>query len=251
MRKHKRPTPSYNRSSNYKPRSIKHLEDKSKKRLFTSIILIALLSYLFFFQGLPFIIGKLSVVNRGKTSQLLTNTDYVELAPPVFNVPYEATNTATIRIPGYSQPKAKVQIYLNDTLKTTINVSDSGTFQAESLELSQGENYLYGKTVNDKDQTSLKSKSIKIIFTSDKPSMQIDSPEDNKTIQGGDKIVNVKGKTDPSNNVSINGQIVIVSFDGTFSKDLILNEGENTLSITAANSVGNTTTVEKKVTYSP
>lgn len=238
----------YGYRSSLKPRSIRRIERKNKKNLIRSLFLSGLVLFIFFFWGLPFLITKLSVVNKSKISPAESKKDYVELAPPVLNIPIEATNSSRLQVKGFGSPKSKVQIFSNNELKITIDVLDDGSFLG-SFELSQGENFIYGKTVDDKGQLSLGSKTIRLIFSEEKPSLEIFEPEDNKQVQGGDKKITVKGKTDPSNSLTINGNIVIVGFDGNFETSLGLLDGDNPISIQVTNSFGNSTTITRKVIY--
>lgn len=236
-------------SKSYRPRSVRHFERKGKRKIIWYFAFILLLLYVFFFWGIPIIIKTVSRFNHPKSAPRV-GTDYVELTPPVFNIPYEATPTASIRILGYSQPNTKVAIYLNDELATTVNTSEDGTFESSALSLDKGENYLYGKTVDSSGKESLSSKSIRIVLNVDKPILEVFEPQDNKIVTGGDRKITVKGKTDALS-ISINGSIVIIASDGSFSNDLQLQDGETQITIVATNSVGSSTTIQRKVTYSP
>lgn len=238
----------YGYRSSLKPRSIRRIERKNKKNLIRSLILSGLVLFIFFFWGLPFLITKLSVVNKSKISLTNNRKDYVELAPPVLNIPIEATNSSRLQIMGFGSPKSKVQIFSNNELKITTDVLDDGSFLG-FFELSQGENFIFGKTLDDKGQLSLGSKAIRLIYSDEKPFLEIFEPEDNKQIQGGDRKITIKGKTDPSNSLTVNGNIVIVGFDGNFETSLSLSDGENQISIQVTNSFGNSTIITRKATY--
>ncbi len=95
------------------------------------------------------------------------------------------------------------------------------------------------------------SKVIKLIFNNEKPQLEIFEPTDGAQIKGGDKKVKVVGKTENLNSVSVNGLTVIVNNDGGFTIEVPLNDGDNTISIVVTNNVGNSTQIEKKVTYTP
>ena len=66
------------------------------------------------------------------------------------------------------------------------------------------------------------------------------------------KTVTVSGKTDDVSSkpvtVTVNGATVTVGTDGTFTKDVTLAEGANTITIVAKDKAGKTTTVTRKVT---
>lgn len=238
-------------SSGYKPRSVRHHERKNQKRIVWNVILTFVILYVIFFWGLPALIGGLSVFNRNKSTNTTQNTPQnATLAPPVLNIPFEATNSAQIRIPGYASSNTKINIYLDGDLQTSVTSADDGSFQSDPISLNIGTNSIYGKTVDDKNRESLPSKAITITYSNDKPNLDVSSPSDGTQIKGGDKKVTVSGKTDPDDSVTVNGQTVIVQGDGSFSISVGINDGDNQVVIVTTNSVGNTTQVQRKVTYS-
>lgn len=236
----------------YKPRSLRHREKKSTVRLIVNVILSLFLLYILITWGLPFLVSSLSFLNRFKSiTHRSSNKEVALLAPPVLNIPYEATNSAQIRISGYSTPNLKVKIFIDDNLKTTTKVNDNGSFSTEPVSLVLGTNNITSKTVDDKGEESLPSKNIKVIYSSERPKLDLSSPSDNQQIKGGDKKVNVSGVTDPNDNLVVNGVTIVVGGDGHFSVDVPINDGDNNIVVAATNSVGNTTQVSRKVTYSP
>lgn len=68
------------------------------------------------------------------------------------------------------------------------------------------------------------------------PSLHINSPANNQTIQGSS--VEVDGKTDPGMTVSVNGQNIFVNSDGSFSTELALSQGPVEVMVTAQNHFG-------------
>jgi hypothetical protein len=243
----------------YRPvprRPVRNFSDRRQtKTLKIKLVMIALLVlfliYALFAWILPELIGGLSFLNRYKASSKPTSliSESPTLAPPVLNIPFEATNTATIRVKGYAQPLSKVEIYVDDELKDTTETSLDGNFNAESVDLSLGTNNVYGKTVDDKDNKSLPSKSIKVIYNNEKPKLDLSSPADDAKFKGGDQKVTVSGSTNPGNTLTANGLQIIVGTDGNFSQSIPISEGENNITITSTDSAGNTTSVSRKVTY--
>jgi hypothetical protein len=236
--------------NNYKPRSLRKQEQKSIRKFIYTVIFGIFILFFLITWGLPNLIGSLTIFR--KATSPATQAVVVEdtaIAPPVLNIPYEATNTANIRVNGYSSPGTKVELYLDDELKNTTEVGDDGSFTTDEITLSLGTNNIYGKTL-DQDKKSLPSKNIKVLFNNEKPTLDIISPSDNQQVKGGDKKVVVSGKTDPENNVTVNGSTVIVNNDGAFSTTVSLNDGDNTINITSTNMFGNSTKTERKVNYS-
>lgn len=222
------------------------------KRLLSTLLIVGFLIYALLAWILPFFIGGLSFLNNFKSQPKSTTpvSENTTLAPPVLNIPFEATNTATIKIKGYSTPNSSVEIYLDDNLSTTVKVKDDGSFLSDNISLSLGTNNIYGKTVDDKGQKSLPSKPIQVDYSNEKPKLDLNSPSDNQVIQG-DKKVTVSGSTNAGKNISltVNGIVVIVDGNGNFSKTIEINDGDNNITVTATDRSGNTTQLSRKVTY--
>lgn len=235
-------------------RSTRRLVAKSKKNFIITLILIMILGYSMLVWVLPFFINGIGVVkNTVKPTQKITApiSQNANLAPPVLNIPYEATNASKINIKGYGTPDSKVKLYLDDEEKQTISVSDDGSFTFEDVALFLGVNNIHSTTVDDSDKESLPSKTIRLLYNNEKPTLKINEPEDNKTIKGGDKKVKISGKTDPGVKVFINSSWVIVDNDGNFSSEQSLNDGDNIFTIKANDIASNITELERKVIYQP
>ena len=170
------------------------------------------------------------------------------LAPPVLNIPYEATGTGEISIPGFGTPGSKVILYIDDEEKQTAEVSSGGSFIFENVTLNLGTNNISGRTLDEQNKTSLPSKNIIVIYDNEKPVLEVSEPEDGKTIQG-EKKVRVAGKTDPGIKVFVNDTQVIVAGDGNFGIDWPLGDGDNFISIKAVDSAGNSAEMQKKVIF--
>lgn len=235
--------------STYKPRSLRRTENRNKAKLIWSVIISLFLLYVLFQWVIPLFIGQLSIFS--KTSPKKVVKEEISLSPPVLNIPYEATNTATITIKGFSSPLSKVKIYLDNSLVSEINSEADGAFTSNPISLFEGVNNLHGKTTDDQGNESTPSKRIQVSYSNEKPDLEISEPEDNKEIKGGDKKVVVRGKTDPENEVTINGFRVILASDGSFSTEVGLSEGDNVINFTAKNEVGNFNSIEKRVKYVP
>jgi hypothetical protein len=235
---------------NYRNFSRSRSQKSLKKRLIFTGILILFFVYALLAWILPALIGGLSFLNHSSTPKSnKSSTDNVTIAPPILNIPYEATNTATISINGYAQAGSKVEIYVDDDLKTAAQTTTDGSFQASGIELALGTNNIWGKTVDDKGTKSLSSKPIRIQYSNQKPKLEVDSPSDNQVVKGGDKKVTVSGVTDPGNDLRANDFKLIVNSEGKFSQTISINDGDNQITITSTDDAGNTNSVSRKVTY--
>lgn len=90
-------------------------------------------------------------------------------------------------------------------------------------------------------------KQIRLFFV--KPSLQVVSPVGDLTVNQG--FIEVQGKTNNGNEVTINNQGILVSDNGTFKKQVSLESGLNVLTITANNSFGKDNAIVRKIFFSP
>lgn len=238
-------------TSRYQYKSLKRIQNKSRRNFFISLIIIIALLYIAFAWILPNLIGGLGFIkNFTNPSKKIASLDnQVSLAPPVLNIPFEATNTAQIDISGYSTPGAKVELFIDDDKKQTVDVSADGSFNIDDIALSLGTNNIFGKTLDEQGKESLPSKNLKILYDNEKPTLSMAEPEDNKVINGGDKKVKISGKSEPGTNIYINNTQVIMDKEGNFSTTLDINEGDNDLIIKAVDKATNVTEISRRVTY--
>ncbi len=237
--------------SRYKSRK---LARTSRRNFIITIILVVLLLYAaltwvlpFFINGVGFVKGSISPSKK----MAIESSKNSSLAPPVLSIQYEATNTAQINIRGYGTSNSKVVLFIDDDKKDVAEVESDGTFEFKNVLLVLGTNNIYGKSIDEKDQESKPSKTIKIIYDNEKPTLKINEPEDSKKIQGGDKKVKIAGNTEVGTQVFINDSQVIVDNAGNFSQESSLDEGDNNFRIKSVDKANNATEVSRKVTYQP
>lgn len=238
----------------YRSRSARRTIKKSKRSFIVTILLIAFLFYATLQWILPTLVAGLGFITgiikpSHKTSNNIT--EKATLAPPILNIPFEATNTAKIDIKGYGTPGSRVAIFLDDEKIDTVDVSEDGSFEVKDISLSLGSNNIYGISIDEKDQESLPSKTFKITFDNEKPSLNLAEPEDGKKIQGGDKKVKFRGNTEVGIQVYINDSQMILDKDGNFQTELSLNDGDNNFTIKATDPAGNSTEIARKIIYQP
>lgn len=234
-------------------RYAKKIARQSRTNFIITLIIIGFLVYATIQWVLPTLINSLGfITGTFKPSHKNTTsvTENASLAPPVLNIPYEATNSAEIDIRGYGTPNSKVAIFLDDEKKDAVEVSDDGTFEIKNIQLVLGTNNIFVKSIDQDGKESLPSKLVRVIYDNEKPFLEILEPDDGKSIQGERKI-KVSGKTEPESKVFVNDSRVIVNSDGTFTSSHELNEGENNFNIRAVDSASNTTEVSRKVTFQP
>ena len=79
------------------------------------------------------------------------------------------------------------------------------------------------------------------------PSLSLTSPSQGSTTET--PVATVSGITEPAVTLKINGLLVAVGSDGSFSCELALVEGSNTILANAADAGGNSVTISRTVTY--
>ena len=238
----------------YRTRSARRLARKSQRNFFYTIIIIGLLLYATLFWILPNLIGGIGFIKglfKGSEEAKSSVAENASLAPPILSIPYEATATAQIDIRGYGTPHSKVALYIDDEKKDTTEVSSEGSFEIKNVSLALGTNNIFARSIDEKERESLPSKTIKVIYDNEKPTLEVSEPEDGKVVAGGDKKVKVAGKINPEDKIFINGSQVVVDNEGKFESIQSLNDGENDFNIKAQDSAGNFTEISRRVIFKP
>ncbi|HEB65955.1 MAG TPA: hypothetical protein ENJ02_10510 [Chloroflexi bacterium] len=145
-----------------------------------------------------------------------------------------------LEIQGITEPGASVWISGNPA---EISVDPDGRFQAQ-VRLQDGENSFELRAVDEAGNTARLTRRVELVTTP--PDILVTDPPDQSWFSS--PIVTVRGEAPPDTTLTVNGQPVAVAPDGSFSYDLLLDEGENVIRITATDDVGNLTTVERYVT---
>lgn len=234
-------------------RSARRLARKDKRNFILTLIIIIFLIYATITWFLPFFINILGYINsltKPSGKPPVQVSENVSLAPPVLNIPYEATSSSQINISGYASPNILVRLYLDDQVKKEVLAQEDGSFLIENVTLSLGTNNIYGKTVDEKGRESLPSKTIKVYFDNEKPILEVTEPEDGKKVIG-DRKLRLAGKTETGIQIFINDSRIIVDKDGFFSSEQTLNEGENNFTIKAVDQASNSSEIVRRVIFTP
>lgn len=231
---------------------LRRVEEKDASRriaiAFLGIVGVSVFLLLF---GVKILIGFSLLVDKIRGGSAPTDQQQVIILPPVLDPLPEATGSATITISGKGDPKTKAIIFVNDMEYKRVPVETNGTFNVSNIDIDGNSITIYAKLIDDKNNMSSVSNTITTTADRTAPKLTIDKPEDNTTINDGTHKVTVTGITDEDMKVTINGRIVVVKSDGSFSYSMPLNDGENILKIISRDSAGNETTVERKVIYQP
>ncbi|WP_404453814.1 S8 family serine peptidase [Virgibacillus necropolis] len=163
-----------------------------------------------------------------------------EVEAPVIISPEEngITNEPSLTVEGTASPTTTVQLLNNGEEVGTAEVGEDGNF-AIPTELTEGENVFTAVSLLDGVETG-ESEPVTVTLDTQAPELTIDSPQD------GDKTnretVTVEGTVTDANLdfVEVNGRQATVNDDGSYSKRILLNNGENVIEVVAQDLAGNT-----------
>lgn len=235
--------------TSYRLRSTRRQSRKARTRFIFTLVLSGALIFATITWVLPTFINGLSFVMNVVKPNAPINAKSIKtsLAPPVLNIPYEATSTAVINVAGYAISKTKVQIFVDEKVAGETQSGEDGSFEVKNVSLNLGANSIFGKTVEEETE-SLPSKTIKVFFDNEKPILDIYEPGDNTEVHG-DKKIKVSGKTEKQAKVFVNDQRLITNSDGIFSLDYPLQDGENILTVKAEDEALNFTEIQRRVIF--
>lgn len=201
--------------------------------------------------GLPWFINILAGPSGQKVTDINTSDDIVPpQTPTLFPLP-EATNSATIRIEGYTEANVEINVFRNDELAINDNSDDKGTFRVE-FKLNEGENRIQVKA---RDSKGNESQSVikTVIYDKQDLIVTIDSPQDGDEVFGqNNQNIPVSGKVSkPGASVTVNGNFARVDADGKYTVTIHLSQGDNDVTVKATDKAGNTAerTVKVKLTF--
>lgn len=222
-----------------------------KKTLTFSLLTLGLI-LLIIYGGVPFLIRMATFFGDIKSSKQLTEkTDTTPPFPPKLRPLVEATNSAQVIVKGFAEEGAIVQVFLNGEMVKEVVADADGSFTADNLSLSLGNNKIQAKAIDQAGNESQESGKMIITYDEMAPVLEIISPENNQEISGEENKVTIKGKTEAGISLKINDRLVILDQEGQFEQTFSLNEGENTILIVATDRAGNQTEEEINLTYSP
>lgn len=132
--------------------------------------------------------------------------------------------------------------------KTAIDGGYECSYTPETA-LSDG-SHTIAVNAQDNDGNSAVQKSISFSVDTVAPVLTINSPVDGSMTNNATCVVS--GTTNDATSspvvVTINGSAVTINENGSFTKSVVLSEGENTITIVATDSAGKSTTITRKVT---
>lgn len=224
-------------------------EKRQKQRLLMATLgSIAVLAFFGVF-GLKILVGFSLLVDRIRGTTPSQQIAQTLLLPPVLDPLPSATKSATLVVTGIATQGVDVIIYVNEDQEDRFTVEENGTFTTTLTGLSEGTNTISARATDESETISDPSNVLTIVIKKTAPIIELTAPADHITVNGEPNRVTVEGKTEENTSVTVNGRIVVIRSDNTFSYQHPLNEGENKLTIVATDDAGNTSTAERTVTY--
>ncbi|WP_282061139.1 S8 family peptidase [Bacillus pumilus] len=162
--------------------------------------------------------------------------DVPEITSPKTGV---ITNKDELEIEGKASPGLDVAIYQNDEEIAKVKTDQSGAFK-EKLTVSSGEHVFTAATVTDKGATK-RSKPVKVIIDQTAPVITIDTPKKGEKTNKESLTVEGKVTDDHLDQVTVNGKKATIK-GGKYSARILLENGKNTIKVTAKDAAGNKTT---------
>ena len=206
---------------------------------------MAVLAYI-----LPALLVRLSLFfDRGDKQVSVDEKEKILVFPPEFDVTFEATNSASYKLSGYSQKGETIEIFINGISKKKVQISPEGSFEVE-IKLYEGENEIYAIAFDKNKNKSDKSETATIFYKTGKPKLELETPSEEKST-ASKRNIKIEGKTDPEAAVRINERWVLVKSDGSFTFEASLADGENKFQIIAQDEAGNSTESLRIIAYTP
>nr|WP_304608895.1 S8 family peptidase [Planomicrobium sp. YIM 101495] len=170
-----------------------------------------------------------------------------EVSTPVITTPEEGfvTNNPELVVEGTASPTTEVVLENNGEAVATAEIGSDGTF-AIPVELTEGANELVAVTLLDGRETG-ESSAVNVTLDTQAPTLTIDNPVDGSKTNR--ETVTVQGTVTDAylDTVTVNGQQATVT-DGSYSKRILLDEGDNEITVVATDTAGNETTQSATLT---
>jgi len=233
----------------YSRRASTEQRKNTKKATLYIFYTIALVAVIFFF-GLPLLAKFAGFLTDLRTSsQPIESVDKTPPPPPRLSDLPDSTNKKSIDISGSTEPGATVTLNLDGDNQDVIANND-GTF-SYSFSLKSGNNTISATAKDSSGNVSQKSAVINISYDTTPPDLEVTKPQDGASFYGSrQRQLVIDGKTEDDAQVNINGHLVVVSSDGTFTYLTTLTSGENKFSVKSQDTAGNITEKDFTVSYS-
>lgn len=183
-------------------------------------------------------------VDAAGNEALLSRVVTVRTQPPTLTItePVETNSFVSntlVSVKGTVPPDVIVTVNGREA-----TVDQQGIF-ALDIVLDEGENRL---EIVARDEVGNETRSERLVtLRSQGPTINLTSVPDGLTVR--DPSLRVSGQVEPGSTLQVNGDTVPVDANGNFSTLIVLQGGNNLLSITATDIAGNATTIQRTVHY--
>lgn len=224
---------------------------KAGKQGVTYLVIAVLLIIATIAWGLP-AIAKITGILI-KTDNVPFESDEQRPAPPIFSDIPQSTYSAQVKIAGYAQPGLDVILFINGAEFDRKLVSESGTFNFDKVNLTEGENTAYGYSGTINDLRSEQSKTYVIAVDTTKPIVKLDSPKDGEVFRGqAQRFANFVGSVNEhGTTVYFGEQLAKVTTEDQVSLTIQLVEGDQDIQIKAIDKAGNESVSSIKLRWEP
>lgn len=224
-------------------------EKKERRRLVLAIGgILAVIVFVVLF-GMKLLVGFSVLVDTIRGNSPVTTQSNVLILPPALDPLPIATFSSTLKVTGTGQQGLMLVVYVNDQEFKKVSLTKNASFSAQLTDLKDGLNTISAKLVDEKGNMSDLSNILTTTIKKSLPILEISTPDNNATVNGESNLVTVSGKSEDNTTVTVNGRVVVVKNDFTFSYQYPLSDGDNKLTIKAMDQAGNTTTIERSVKY--
>ena len=236
---------------NYYSRRNKTEEKKNLRKAFIFIFLSVTLIILFLVYGLPSVARFAAFLTDLRSSSSPVDVaDTTPPTPPRLEPLPEFTKDKKIELKGKSEAGSEVILSINDK-DEEILANSEGNF-TYTFQLLDGENTLVVSSVDASGNESSKSETYRIVFDESPPELTLNKPNEGTEFFGPkERQIVLEGKTEGDASININGRLVVVDNDGSFTFATTLSQGENKFTIKAQDQAGNFTEKTITVTYEP
>ena len=241
---------------NYSPReTISQKKVKAYRRIFYVIIAIAVIS-IFLFINLDKVVEQLTGFDENSspestTEATITQTEENLLWTPKIDPLPSVTNQKKINVVGNAFQGVQVELIFNGDSISIDDLDEEKKFEFTDLNLQSGENTVQVRALEKDGEKSELSDEVTVILDLKPPTLEITAPISDEEFGGEEQKISVTGSTEADTKVYINDHIVIVKADNTFTYQVTLKDGENTIIIKATDEAGNETVQEITVTFNP
>jgi len=225
------------------------IQQTERNLIFIGVGIFVLIIALVFF-GAKLLVGFSLLVEKKDIDTNSAANSQELLTPPILDDTFSATNEATLTVSGFSESGKTVSLYRNGVKIKSADIKSDRSFAFLNVKLEKGSNTFKARARSESDTESKFSESMSILFSTNSPSLTIDFPTNDETYHKDNNPLKIRGKTDPSNDVTVNSFRAIVSSDGSYTYNLTLQNGDNIITAESIDEAGNKTQKQIKITYS-